>query len=415
MQTTSRRKALSHDRLAVVGIGEDGWEGLTPAARRAIQTAEIIVGSARLLALLPPTPRIRGERVAWPSPMLPYIDELFAMHEDRAVVVLASGDPMLHGIGATIAQRLEESSLTVIPQVSAFALACARLGWPSAEITLLSAVGRPLEQLNAYLQPSRKTLVYSENGETPDAIAALARERGYGASTLCVLEHLGGPLERRRDGIAATWSEKKCADLNVVAITCLPDAGTQGLPIVPGLPDEAFENDGQLTKRDVRAATLAHLAPLPGRLLWDVGAGSGSIGIEWMRAHSACRAVAFERNEERARRIARNARNLGVPALRIITGAAPDTFADAPTPDSIFIGGGIGSNDLLDACRTILPAGGKLVANAVTLEAEAKLIAAHAAHGGKLVRIAVSHAQALGGKLAWRPMLPITLWTLTKA
>jgi len=401
--------------LPVVGIGEDGWEGLTPAARQAIQRAEVIVGSARLLAFLPPAPHVQGDRIAWPSPMLPYIDTLLATHQERAVVVLAGGDPMLHGVGATLAQRLNASSLAVIPQVSAFALACARLGWPSADTALLSAVGRPIEQLNAYLQPGRRTIVYSENGATPDAIATLLRERGFGPSALCVLEHLGGPLEGRRDGIAASWVRQPCADLNVVAIACIPDAQTQALAIVPGLPDDAFEHDGQLTKRDVRAATLARLAPLPGRLLWDVGAGSGSIGIEWMRAHPSCRAIAFERNEERAQRIARNARNLGVPGLRVICGCAPDAFADAQTPDCIFIGGGITARNLLEACRNILPAGGKLVANAVTLQAEGQLIEAHAAYGGELVRIAVSHAQALGEMQAWRPKPAITLWTLTKA
>jgi precorrin-6Y C5,15-methyltransferase (decarboxylating) len=415
MRTISRRKSLSHERLSVVGIGDDGWEGLSPAARDAIQAAEMIVGSVRHLALLPPAPAVRAERVTWPSPMLPYLDELLATHRSRAVAVLASGDPMLHGIGATLAQRLDASSLAVIPHVSAFALACARLGWPSADVALLSAVGRPLEALNAYLQPGRRTIVYSESGATPDAIATLLRERGFGPSALCVLEHVGGPLERRRDGIAASWTQVRCADLNVVAIACIPDAQTQALSIVPGLPDDAFEHDGQLTKRDVRAATLARLAPLPGHLLWDVGAGSGSIGIEWMRAHPSCRAIAFERNEERALRIARNARKLGVPGLRVICGSAPAAFADTQTPDSIFIGGGLASNNLLKTCQNILPPGGKLVANAVTLETEAILIAAHAAYGGELVRIAVSHAQALGEMRAWRPLLPITLWALTKA
>ena len=247
---------ISPVHLTIVGIGEDGWEGLEAAAKHALENADEIIGGARHLALLPP--HARAKRTPWPSPMLPYVDELLGRHRNLAVVVLASGDPMLHGVGATLAQRPDAARLTVLPHVSAFALACARLGWPSAQITLLSAVGRPLEHLNAYLQPGRRTIVYSENGATPDALATLLRERGCGASTLCVLEHLGGPLEKRRDGIAASWSEKRCADLNVVAVTCIPDAGTRTLGIVPGLPDDAFEHDGQLTqtrraRRDARA------------------------------------------------------------------------------------------------------------------------------------------------------------------
>jgi precorrin-6Y C5,15-methyltransferase (decarboxylating) len=415
MRTIPRRKPSPRNRLFVVGIGEDGWEGLTTEAQDAIETAEIIVGGSRHLALLPPAPLVRGERIPWPSPMLSYLDELLATHRERAVVILASGDPMLHGIGATVARRLDASSLIVIPRISAFALACARMGWPSAQTMLLSAVGRPLEQLNAYLQLGRRTIVYSENGATPNAIATLLRERGYGASALTVLEHLGGPLEERRDGVAASWNEKRCADLNVVAIACIPDAGTQTLSIVPGLPDDAFEHDGQLTKREVRAATLARLAPIPGQLLWDVGAGSGSIGMEWMRAHPECRAIAFERDETRAQRIMRNARNLGVPGLRVVTGPAPATFANVEMPNAIFIGGGVRASGLLEACLDVLAPGGNLVANAVTLEAEVKLIAARTAYGGELTRIAVSHAEPLGTMLAWRPMLPVTQWSVTKS
>jgi precorrin-6Y C5,15-methyltransferase (decarboxylating) len=403
---------MSSAWLSIVGIGEDGWDGLNAPARRALEAAELLVGSARQLALVPDLP---GERVVWPSPMLSFVDELLARERGRPVAVLASGDPMLCGVGAVFAKRVDARELRVIPQVSAFTLACARLAWPSAEVTLVSAVARPLARIIAQLTPGSKMVVFSEDGTTPERLAALLAQHGYGASALHVFEHLGSPQERRIDAVAAAYALERVADLNLVAVTCVTDAWTRPLASVPGLPDDAFEHDGQLTKRDVRAATLARLVPLPGALLWDVGAGSGAIGIEWMRVHPSCRAIAFERDPQRAARIARNAERLGVPGLRVVVGDAPSVFAGTEAPDAVFIGGGISGDGVLNACLDALAPNGRLVANVVTVEGEVALARAHAAYGGELTRTAQTQAAPIGTMLTWRPALPITQWTYLKS
>ncbi|HEV3158067.1 MAG TPA: precorrin-6y C5,15-methyltransferase (decarboxylating) subunit CbiE [Candidatus Baltobacteraceae bacterium] len=404
--------------LSIVGIGEDGWDGLGLDARQTIEAAEVLIGGARHLSLVPPT---SAERIPWPSPMLPLVDHIASHYRDRKVVVLASGDPMLHGVGSVFARRLSSALPTphsldfhVIPQVSAFSLACARLGWPCAEVTLLSAVNRPLEEMHVHVHAAQRLIIYSQDGATPRAIAKLLVERGYGPSAMTIFEHLGGPREARRDGIAASWNSEYAADLNLVAVMCIAESGTRALGCVPGLPDEAFESDGQLTKRDVRAATLARLAPAPGELLWDVGAGSGSVGIEWMRTDPSCRAISFEHDAERVRRIRRNAQRLGVPGLRVVAGSAPSAFTGVDRPDAVFIGGGIASEGLVQACWEALSSGGRLVANAVTIEGEVILVNQHEVLGGELVRIAVSRAEPIGSMLAWRPMMPITQWAICK-
>jgi precorrin-6Y C5,15-methyltransferase (decarboxylating) len=392
----------------VVGIGEDGWEGLPANARRAVENADLLIGSARCLALLPAS---GTERIPWPSPLYPLLDAITERYANRRVAILASGDPMLHGIGVTLARRINPAKITVIPHVSAFTLACARLGLPTAETPLLSAVYKPLAHILPYVQPERTLIVYAKDAATPAALAALLREHGYGASVLQVFEYLGGPRERRFNGTAASWDAAPGADLNLIAVTCLPDAGTRPLSRVPGLRDEVFETDGQLTKSEVRAVTLASLAPLPGQLLWDLGAGTGSIGIEWMRAHASCRCIAVERDAQRARRIAENARRLGVPELRVLHGNALETLEGMERPHAVFIGGGLNADCIAASLRALLP-GGRLVANVVTVEGEALLAAAHAAHGGELTRIAVSRAQPLGATIAWRPLTPVTQWRL---
>jgi precorrin-6B C5,15-methyltransferase / cobalt-precorrin-6B C5,C15-methyltransferase len=392
--------------IAVVGIGADGWAGLGEAARAAVLGADVIVGSARQLTLLPPTP---GAHRPWPSPMDPLVDELVD-GLDGEVCVLASGDPMLHGIGATLARRLPADRLVVHPHPSAFALACARLGWPAAEVTLVSAVARPPEVVVALLQPGRRLVAYVGGAGGAADVARVLRERGFGPSRLVVLEQLGGPGERILDATADTWDAEADA-LHAVAIECAAAPGALVLARTPGLPDVAYDSDGQLTKRVVRAATLAALRPLPGALLWDVGAGSGSIAIEWLRAESSARAIAIEARADRGARIAANALALGVPGLEVRKGTAPAAFAGLEAPEAIFVGGGVAAPGLLDACWDALRPGGRIVANAVTLEGEQALHAARAAHGGDLVRLAVSHAEPIGGLQAWRPQLPVVQWS----
>jgi precorrin-6Y C5,15-methyltransferase (decarboxylating) len=397
--------------ITVVGIGADGWAGLGDDARAAIIGADTIVGSARQLALVPDTDATKRP---WPSPIDPLVEELVANEDRGAACVLASGDPMLHGIGATLARRLAPERLTVHPHPSAFALACARLGWPQTEADLASAVGRPPEVVAALLQPGRRIVAYVAGADGAASVARVLRERGFGPSRFVVMEQLGGDAERIVDTSAAAWGDSRTDPLHSVAIECRAESGARVLPRSPGLPDCAYESDGQLTKWAVRAVSLAALRPGPGLLLWDVGAGSGSIGIEWLRAEPRARAIAIESNAQRAVGIAANALRLGVPALSVHEGQAPAALDGLEQPDVIFVGGGVSGPGLLAACWEALRPGGRIVANAVTLEGERALQAARADHGGSLMRLEVSHAEPIGGFEAWRAQRPVTQWSAEK-
>lgn len=395
--------------LTVVGIGEDGFKGLGRNARHALLGASRIVGGQRQLELLPAC--IRGERQLWPSP---FSLEPVLAQRGTAVCVLASGDPMFFGVGASLARQLPAEELLILPAPSSCALAAARLGWPLQEVVSLSLVARPLAALNAHLANGLRLLVLSNDRHSPAAVADLLRERGFGPSRISVLEHLGGPLERRIDGTADDWQDPAIADLNLLAIDCRASLDAPRLSRLAGLPDSAFAHDGQLTKRDVRAMTLARLAPMPGELLWDVGAGSGSIGIEWMRAHPSCRALAIEADAGRQQLIEHNRDTLGVPGLQLIRGSAPQALAGLGRPDAIFIGGGVTRDGVLATCWERLKPGGRLVANAVTLQSEMTLMDWRQRHGGELTRIHVAQAQPLGEFDTWRQALPITLLELHK-
>jgi precorrin-6B C5,15-methyltransferase / cobalt-precorrin-6B C5,C15-methyltransferase len=395
--------------LTVVGIGEDGFKGLGKNARRALLGASRIFGSQRQLDLLPVC--IRGERQLWPSPFS--LEPVLALHGEP-VCVLASGDPMFFGVGASLARQLPGAEMLILPAPSSVSLAAARLGWPLQDVVTLSVVARPIAALNAHLFSGVRLLVLSNDGQSPAAIAALLRERGFGPSRLTVLEHLGGEAERRIEGVANGWNNCVIADLNLIAIECIAEPNTPRLSRLAGLPDSAFQHDGQLTKRDVRAITLARLAPVPGELLWDIGAGSGSIGIEWMRAHPSCRALAVEADEGRQLLIEHNRDALGVPGLQLIRGSAPQALTGLERPDAIFIGGGITREGVLETCWAQLKPGGRLIANAVTLQSEVTLMAWRERHGGELTRIHVAQAQPLGEFDTWRQALPITLLDVTK-
>ncbi|MFD7690811.1 precorrin-6y C5,15-methyltransferase (decarboxylating) subunit CbiE [Streptomyces sp. NPDC059781] len=400
--------------VLVVGIGADGWGGLPDAARRALLDAEVVVGGPRQLGLLPP--ECAAERVPWPSPLRPAVPGLFAAHTGRRVAVLASGDPMFHGIGRALTEVLGPGAVHVLPHPSSVSHACARLGWPVEDVQVVTLVGRPTAGLAAALHDGRRLLVLSADAGTPGEVAALLRDRGFGPSRIRVLEQLGGVKERMGDAVTADGRPEHptCDPLNIVAVECRRAPGALRLGAVPGLPDEAYEHDGQLTKRHVRAATLGALAPSPGELLWDIGGGSGSIAVEWMRTHPSCRAVTVERDPARAERIVRNADRLGVPGLRVVTGAAPEALAGLLRPDAVFIGGGLTEPGLLQACWEALPVGGRLVANTVTLESEALLADARRRHGGELVRLAVAHAVPVGGFTGWRQAMPVTQWAVEK-
>lgn len=396
--------------MTVVGIGAEGWAGLTAAARDALARAAVVLGGPRQLDLLPPD--VRAERVAWPTPLLPALPALVAAHRDRGLAVLATGDPMWFGIGSSLAQLLGPEQLRVLPHASAMSLACARLGWPVESVEIVSAVGRPLETLHPAVQPGRRVLVLTAGRSAAADVAALLTARGYGPSRVVVLARLGATDERIVAGTAAGWHAEH-DPLAVVALECIAEAGRTALPRSPGLPDDAFEHDGQLTKREVRAVTLAALAPVPGQLLWDVGAGSGSVSIEWMRVHPASRAVAIEPRADRRERIERNASALGVPGLGIVPGAAPEALDGLPAPDAVFVGGGVTVPGVLDACLAALRPAGRLVANGVTVEAETLLADVHAKLGGSLVRLALERAEPLGGFTGWTPARTVTQWAYT--
>ncbi|WP_459713966.1 precorrin-6y C5,15-methyltransferase (decarboxylating) subunit CbiE, partial [Paraburkholderia sp. 2C] len=347
----------------------------------------------------------------WPSPF--DIAPLLASR-GAAVCVLASGDPMWFGIGATLARHVGADALRVLPAPSSVSLAAARLGWPLQDVATVSAVGRPLAAIHACLHDGARLIVLSSDGATPAAIAERLAAQGFGETRMTVFEHIGGPLERRIDGLAHAWQPAQCAALNLIALECRASGHAPRLALTPGLPDESFTHDGQLTKRDVRALTLARLAPAPRELLWDVGAGCGSIGIEWMRAHPSCRAIAVEAHAGRQGFIERNRDALGVPALQIVAGEAPAALVGLAAPDAVFIGGGVTVPGVFEACWSALKSGGRLVANAVTLEGEAALAGYRKRHGGTLTRIALAQAQPLGGFETWRPALPITLYETVK-
>jgi precorrin-6Y C5,15-methyltransferase (decarboxylating) len=402
---------MSRERwLAVVGIGEDGVEGLTPAARRLVAQAALVVGGKRHLALAGP---LKVETMIWPSPIENALD-VIETHRGRSVCVLASGDPFFFGVGAMLMRRFPADEMTSIPSPSAFALAAARLGWSQQDCALLTLHGRPLEAIIPHLQPGTRILALSWDDATPAKLAALLTARGMGRSRLTICEAMGGLSERIRTTEAHDFALDNIAALNTIALEVLPEHGARVLPRTAGLPDEWFEHDGQITKREIRAMTLSSLAPRRGQVLWDVGSGSGSVAIEWMLADPANSAVAIEARHDRAQRIARNALSFGVPGLYVVTGEAPHVFADLAPPDAIFIGGGASAPGMIDRAYGALSAGARLVVNAVTLETQAACVDWRARWGGELVQIAVAHAEPVGRYSGWRAAIPIVQWRLTK-
>jgi len=409
--------AIPHDTaasprwLSIVGIGEDGVEGLSATARGLIGAAEIVFGGRRHLSLA--APLIRGAARPWPSPFDGAAEEVLR-HRGRQVCVLASGDPFHYGVGAVLARHVDARETIVVPAPSAFSLAAARLGWSLSQTVQLSVHGRTLDLIRPHLQPQARILALTSDGEGPVALAQLLTQSGFGASRLSVLEALGGPRERIRTTTAAGFNLGTADPLNTLAIEVVAAPDARVLARASGLADDLFEHDGQITKREIRAVTLSSLAPRRGELLWDVGAGAGSVAIEWMLADPAMRAAAIERHADRAARMRRNAAAFGVPGLEIVEGAAPDALKNLLAPDAVFVGGGVSAPGVLDAVMAALRPGGRLVVNAVTLESEALLFARKTALGGELIRIAISRASPVGEKTGWRPAMPVTQWLWTK-
>jgi precorrin-6Y C5,15-methyltransferase (decarboxylating) len=397
--------------LTVVGIGEDGVAGLGDEAKRAISAAAHVFGGKRHLALA--ADLIRGAARPWPTPFDSDMGCVVTLRGEN-VCVLASGDPFLHGVGVTLTHVVSSAEMRVLPAPSAFSLAASRLGWALQDTETVSLHGHAIDLIRPLLQPGARIIALTSDGEAPASIARLVADSGFGTSRLTLLEALGGRAERLRTVIAESFNLENINPLNVLALEIESSPQARILPLASGLADDLFEHDGQITKREIRAMTLSTLAPRRGELLWDIGAGSGSISIEWMLCHPSLRAVAIEHNAGRADRIARNASACGVPGLKIVRGAAPEALGGLPTPDVIFIGGGGSETGVFDAAIAALRPGGRLVANAVTLEMEALLLARHAALGGELLRLQVSRAAPVGSMTGWRPAMPVTQWSWVK-
>ncbi len=398
--------------LSIIGIGEDGVAGLSPAARALIAQAGLVVGGQRHLDFLGDL--ATGERLAWPSPMHDAFPAILA-RRGGPVAVVATGDPFFYGVGSLLAAQVPAGEIVCLPGISAFSLAASRLGWAQQDCALVTLHGRALERVLPVLQPNSRVLVLSWDSATPTRLAELLARYGFGDTRMTVCEAMGGPDERLRATLAKDFALGGIAALNLIALDIPACPGARVIPLTPGLPDDWFEHDGQLTKREVRAVTLAALEPHRGGLLWDIGAGSGSIGIEWMLCHPANQAIAIERDEARAGRIARNAASLGVPDLSIVEGVAPAMLTNLPTPDAVFIGGGATHAGVIDAALAALSVGGRLVVNGVTIETQSALASRFKTLGGDLRTIQISHADPVGGFHGMRPALPVTQWAVTKS
>jgi precorrin-6Y C5,15-methyltransferase (decarboxylating) len=398
--------------VEVVGVGASGLESLDAAGLRLVEDAEVVIGGERHLAMLESRPDRR--LVPWPSPLLPQLHALFDEVGSVRVVVLASGDPLVSGIGSTLVRELGAEAVRIHPAVSSVALAQARMGWATEESEVVTLVGRDLDRLRRDLAPRARLVVLTSGEDAPARVAALLVEEGYAGSRLTVLGDLGSPTESRVDGVAASWAGGPAPRLHLVCVECQAHPSRSARSLVPGLEDTAYDNDGQLTKRVVRAAALAHLAPQPGDVMWDLGAGAGSVGVEFARHHPRNEVHAVERNPDRAERVRRNARALGVPSLHVVESSSLEALASLPRPDAVFVGGGA-TRDLLDACWSALAPGGRLVVHGVTVETEALLHEVRGRLGGSMSRIAVEDLDPIGSLHGWKPARSIVQWSVEKA
>lgn len=396
--------------LTIIGMGEDGWAGLSARARHEIENAEVIVGSARLLAFLP---KINAEIHEWPQPFSAVVDRIKPL-AGRRTVILATGDPLNYGVARKLMEFIPFTEMDIIPHLSAFSLAASRVGWSLPDCDTLTLHGRHAANIEAFIQPDVRLLVLTADASTLAEVARRLTARGFGQSEITVLENMGGAREKQSRFIAANPPAVHYSDLNTLAIHCVASPEAKVFSRLGGLPDEAFEHDGQLTKREVRAATLAALAPTPEKLLWDVGAGCGSISIEWMRAARGCEAIAFEHDAKRLEMIAANADALGAPRLKVVAGEAPETLHGQPAPDAVFIGGGIWIPGVFETAWEALKPGGTMVANVVTIEGELHLYDLHEKYGGDIVRMEVSNLTYVGRLRALRPRMAVTQWRARK-
>ncbi len=392
--------------LTIIGMGEDGWDGLSNRARIAIKATEVIIGSSRLLDLLP---KLKAEIHEWPQPFAAVVEQIKPLI-GRNTVILATGDPLNYGVARKLMEFIPFEDMTIIPHLSAFSLAASRMGWSLPDCDTLTIHGRPAANLEAFIQPEAKLIMLTADKTSIPEIARRLSVRGFENSVITVLENLGGD----REHVSQYDPHTDYSDLNTVAIRCIASPHAKIYSRLAGLADDAFLHDGQLTKREVRAATLAALAPAPDQLLWDIGAGCGSIAIEWMRSTRGCQAIAFEHNTERLAMIATNADQLGTPRLKVIGASAPESLSGLPIPDAVFIGGGISDAGVFEAAWEKLKAGGNLVTNVVTIEGEMHLFDLHEKHGGDLVKIDISNLTKVGPYRALKPRMSVLQWRVQK-
>ena len=409
--------------LRIIGIGEDGWDDLAADSKELLYEAEIVLGGERHLKMIPED--WEGERIVWPSPIRDAVTKIVSWRpaesgSGKIVAVMASGDPLCYGIAAKLLRHLPIEEIWIKPALTTFSLICSRVGWSLPDVETLTIHGRPVEMLHPFVQPGAKLLVLNKDEGSPKQTAKLLTARGFGKSRITVLGHLGGSKERQFSGNADSWTHPEGATLNAMALECIPESNATILSRIPGLPDEAFFHDGQLTKREIRAVSLSRLMPVVDQVLWDVGAGCGSIAIEWMRTSPRCRAVAIEKSKSRLKLIKQNSQELGVPMLQIISGSAPEVLGDLPAPDAVFIGGGLSSGNLLETCWNALKPGGRLVANAVTLEGEQKLLqwqnkkSGKSGASGDLTRLSISRAEKIGKFQGWKEMRSVIQLAIIK-
>lgn len=397
--------------LNIIGIGEDGWEGLSAKSHQLIESAEHIIGSTRTLAMLPATKATRHE---WPQPFSAVVEQLKPL-QGQPTVILATGDPMNYGVARKLLEFIPKSEMNITSHLSAFSLAASRMGWSLPDCDCFTIHGRPAANVEVFIQPGAKLLVLTQDETSIAEVCRRLVSRGFENSKVSVLENLNGLTERITTFTADAIPKIEWSPLNTLAIHCIASPHAKIWSRVAGLPAEAFIHDGKITKREVRAATLAALVPCPDQLLWDVGAGSGSVGIEWMRSTRGCEAIAIDPLADRRAMIATNADQLGTPRLKIISGVAPHALEGLPAPDAIFIGGGIDHDGVFETCWAALKAGGNLVVNAVTLEGDRKLITLQELHGGDLVRIDVSTLTHVGDLRALRPRMSVLQWRIRKS
>ncbi|MEN2494865.1 MAG: Precorrin-6Y C(5,15)-methyltransferase [decarboxylating] [Hyphomicrobiaceae bacterium hypho_1] len=396
--------------LTIVGVNPNGASSIGEQANMAIQSAVAVAGSKRLLDILDVD---NERRYIWPSPFSKGLAWLKSM-SGQPIAVLASGDPMHYGVGSSLASKFSIDEYCVLPAPSSFSLAAARLGWALQDTICLSLHGRPLQNLRTVLAPKTRLLILTRDGSAPAEIMRLLCQAKYSNSLVSVLENLGGNNEayyemRAKDGVDHNYSA-----LNIMAVQCLLDKDAFYFSPIPGLPDSAFKHDGQLTKREVRAVTISSLIPRPNELLWDIGAGCGSIAIEWLRCAPHNMAIAFEHNQKRACMIRQNAIQLGVPHLCVVQESAPNCLLGQPQPDAIFLGGACSEKGIFETCWKMLRSGGRFVANAITLEGQAVLSDYHENFGGEIVNITISYVKSVGRFRGLHPGMPVMQWRILK-